>query len=287
MKPGAKNKFYAVIFQGEANIYHGTWDEINAKFISGKSVTHKSFTDQTSAKKWIDDILTAKPTSSVSNFSSTVNNTPNFQFNSNPNPNPAFHFGSPPNFNFSPITAPVFNPIVASTFNPSTSSIPSQEKFVAYTDGSFTSRIINKEKVLYGGWAYVIVRIINNTSEIIKRNSGKVSENDIYDVKIDPTNNRAELMAIAMLLSDDLISKVSDIYSDSKYAISSITEWYFNWQRNGWKTSTGDDVKNKHLIERIINSKRNLNVNFIHVYGHTGNHYNEIVDKMAKEAAFA
>lgn len=40
------------------------------------------------------------------------------------------------------------------------------------------------------------------------------------------------------------------IFTDSKYSMNCVTEWYRNWENNGWKTS-GKDVKNKDLIQAI------------------------------------
>ena len=116
--------------------------------------------------------------------------------------------------------------------------------------------------------------------QIVKQNSGKANT----DVS-DPTNNREELTAIKMILKDELAMKLTTIYSDSEYSINSITKWYKNWQLNGWKTAAGTNVKNRDLIEEIIQLKNNLNVNFQHVYSHTGNKYNEIVDGLARQAA--
>lgn len=308
MKHGGKNKFYAIIFRNEANIYYGVWEEINMKFISGKSVTHKSFVDQESAKRWIESIIPPQKVSlvptipttptipiipkgstfpqqriiprNISSFSMANNTEKKYRIDLIPNN----ISGSPfnvyiPNFSFDNLDSSIrmnnHNSINNNNNNLS-------GKFIAYTDGSFTTRVINGNKVVFGGWAYIIIQIVNSTETIIKRNSGKVIPLDTND----PTNNRAELSAIKFLLQDDLSFKISDIYSDSKYSIDCVTNWYFNWQRNGWKTSTGDDVKNRDLIEDIINLKRSLHVSFIHVRGHSGNKYNDIVDEMAKLAAF-
>jgi ribonuclease HI len=40
------------------------------------------------------------------------------------------------------------------------------------------------------------------------------------------------------------------IYSDSKYAVSCMTEWQFKWRRNGWTNSLGNSVVNRDLIEK-------------------------------------
>lgn len=65
------------------------------------------------------------------------------------------------------------------------------------------------------------------------------------------TNNRAELKALLeaiKICTDDYT-----IYTDSNYSINCVTKWYKGWKKNGWKTSKGDDVKNRDLIEEIVN----------------------------------
>ena len=85
--------------------------------------------------------------------------------------------------------------------------------------------------------------------------------------EIKDTNNTGELLAIlcAFYLCRD---KELVIYTDSMYSINCITVWNNNWIKNNWMTSTGKVVKNRALIEAIINKKKNFNVIFIHVNSH-------------------
>ncbi|RYP14983.1 hypothetical protein DL765_005980 [Monosporascus sp. GIB2] len=64
------------------------------------------------------------------------------------------------------------------------------------------------------------------------------------------TNQRAELTAILRAVEGVSIDQSIRIYSDSKYSISCVTDWYRNWEKNNWKTKEGP-VKNKDLIEAI------------------------------------
>ena len=41
------------------------------------------------------------------------------------------------------------------------------------------------------------------------------------------------------------------IYSDSKYSISCVTDWYQAWQANNWRTRTEGPVKNKDLVQAV------------------------------------
>ena len=63
------------------------------------------------------------------------------------------------------------------------------------------------------------------------------------------------------------------IICDSEYAIKSITEWYKKWEKNNWKNSKKEEVKNKNLIQRILKLKDNcekkgLNIWIQHINSH-------------------
>lgn len=45
------------------------------------------------------------------------------------------------------------------------------------------------------------------------------------------------------------------IWSDSKYAINCVNEWYKKWEANGWKTHKGP-VQNKDLVEAVLVERR-------------------------------
>ena len=70
-------------------------------------------------------------------------------------------------------------------------------------------------------------------------------------------------------------NKIINICSDSQYTIKCVTEWYKNWEKNGYKTSKNEDVKNSDLIKKIVNLKENIKnknvitINFKHVFSHT------------------
>lgn len=130
-----------------------------------------------------------------------------------------------------------------------------------------------------GGWAMVV-----NTDKQCKTYGG-------YEVET--TNNRMELTAVNECLkrigAHKAKADVFEIYSDSAYVINAITKkWLHGWQNNGWKTKTGDDIKNRDLWERTSKYLRLIEdtgqkVTFVKVKGHAGNTFNEMVDKLAKE----
>jgi len=82
------------------------------------------------------------------------------------------------------------------------------------------------------------------------------------------TNNQCELMGLDYAfklivryyreLSE--INKVIKIVSDSEYSIKACSVWLTAWKNNNWKTTKGDDVKNRELIESIDGSMQRIKV---------------------------
>ena len=108
------------------------------------------------------------------------------------------------------------------------------------------------------------------------------------------TNQKAELYAIlkAIVCIQTMFKEhissldkenIIEIYTDSKYAIGCLTIWYPNWLKNGWKNSKKQPVANKELIEEILLIMKGRNIKFFHVFGHKGNFYNELADKLADQ----
>jgi ribonuclease HI len=110
------------------------------------------------------------------------------------------------------------------------------------------------------------------------------------------TNNYAELKAILEALkilncTDEKILKQTKkdkvvIVTDSQYSINCITQWYHSWIKKGWVSATGEEVKNKELIQEIQPLTVKHNVSFKHIKAHTskkGFFYdgNRVVDKLA------
>ena len=86
-----------------------------------------------------------------------------------------------------------------------------------YTDGSCLENPGN------GGWAAIII------------DSGKKTE--IKGSKKNTTNNQMELLAPIEALKKIPKGIKIEIFTDSKYVKSGITEWIHNWKKNGWKTA--------------------------------------------------
>jgi ribonuclease HI len=104
------------------------------------------------------------------------------------------------------------------------------------------------------------------------------------------TNQRAELTAISRALDIAPMHRHVQIYTDSKYAIDCVTNWYVKWQQNGWVNAKGKPVENKDLISDIrktIEEREMLGVTtgFVWVKGHAGDAGNTAADRLAVEGA--
>ena len=84
---------------------------------------------------------------------------------------------------------------------------------------------------------------------------GRVKE--FGDHEPETTNNRMELFGFYRGLQEVYKTranfsdiKIVRIVSDSKYVLDGAEKSLRNWSRNGWKTSTGSEVKNQDLWEK-------------------------------------
>lgn len=97
------------------------------------------------------------------------------------------------------------------------------------------------------------------------------------------TNNRMELMAAIRGLESLKRSCKVDLYTDSQYVRKGITEWIHGWKRNGWKTASKQDVKNRDLWQRLDELMQAHQVEWHWVRGHSGNVGNERADLLANK----
>ena len=92
------------------------------------------------------------------------------------------------------------------------------------------------------------------------------------------TINQMELQAISNALDYPGI-KHATIYCDSQYAINCLTIWHRGWEARGWKTPHDEPVKNKDLIQEILEKiKTKKFVKFVKVKAHQAEPYNTLVD---------
>jgi ribonuclease HI len=75
------------------------------------------------------------------------------------------------------------------------------------------------------------------------------------------------------------------IVTDSRYLHDGMTSWMAGWKRRGWKTASGDSVKNKELWLQLEAAASDHEVVRWHwVKGHIGHALNERADVLAVAA---
>ena len=123
-----------------------------------------------------------------------------------------------------------------------------------YTDGSCLGNTTGSP----GGWAAILV---HPKKELVLRGCD-----------CSTTNNRMELTAVVEAISHLIRPCEITVYTDSTYVMS---------------TYHGSPKKNLDLVKRLEDTVRvgNHSLVFQHVYGHTGDVYNERCDRIAKEQA--
>lgn len=139
------------------------------------------------------------------------------------------------------------------------------EKIIIYTDGACSGNPGS------GGWAAVLIY------------NGK--EKEISGGNKNTTNNIMEITAVIEGLKALKYPCEVELYSDSAYVVNTFTQgWIFNWMQKGWKTASGDSVKNKELWQELYSLTKIHKVTFNKVKGHADNHYNNRCDELARDA---
>ena len=134
-----------------------------------------------------------------------------------------------------------------------------------YTDGSCLENPGN------GGWAAIII------------DDGKKTQ--IKGSKKNTTNNQMELLAPIEALKKIPKGSEVQIFTDSKYVKSGITQWIHNWKKNGWKTANKQKVKNKDLWVELDLLSSQFDIKWSWVKAHSTDKLNNEVDLIAREAA--
>ena len=140
-----------------------------------------------------------------------------------------------------------------------------KEKVIIYTDGA-CSRNPGP-----GGWGAILM-YKNEKKEISGGNKST-------------TNNIMEITAVIEALKCLKVESEVQVYSDSAYTVNAFNQkWIYGWMKNGWKTSNGDNVKNKELWQELYSLTQKHKVEFIKVKGHADNEYNNRCDELARNA---
>lgn len=134
---------------------------------------------------------------------------------------------------------------------------------IIYTDGGASP---NPGK---GGWAAVLYSPEHK------------KEREIYGSESATTNNRMELTAAIRALEALKVPCTVDLHTDSTYLRNAFAQhWLVNWKRKGWKTSTGGDVLNRDLWEKLDRLTRVHRVTWHWVKGHSDDERNNRCDEL-------
>jgi ribonuclease HI len=135
-----------------------------------------------------------------------------------------------------------------------------------YTDGAC------KKNPGKGGWAFIV---IDEEENMVHKDSGHEALT---------TNNRMEMTAVIKALEHGEGSSIA-IFTDSKYVFDGINSWIKKWRKNNWKTSLSKDVLNADLWKEM-DGLNNIHIKWNWVKGHSGDKWNDVVDKLASDAAY-
>ena len=120
------------------------------------------------------------------------------------------------------------------------------EKVIIYTDGACSG---NPGP---GGWGAILMY--------------KDTKKEISGGKKDTTNNVMELTAALEALKLLKFPCEVELYSDSAYLVNGFNQgWIYGWQKNNWKNSSKEPVKNKEIWEEIYKMTQKHKVKFIKI----------------------
>lgn len=127
-----------------------------------------------------------------------------------------------------------------------------------------------------GGWAYILV---TEASQIEDSGGEKLT-----------TNNKMELLGAIEGIGVTPLGSSIIVRTDSEYLRNGMMSWTRTWQRNGWRTSKGDPVKNKELWQALLELSSRRTVRWQWVRGHAaaalgGDARNHRCDELARAAA--
>ncbi len=97
----------------------------------------------------------------------------------------------------------------------------------------------------------------------------------------DTTNNRMELTALIEAAGLVPPGTPATVYSDSRLAVRTITEWAAGWEQRGWKRRSGP-VENLDLVKRAyLAYRRRPELRPEWIAAHSGHRWNEYADALA------
>lgn len=135
-----------------------------------------------------------------------------------------------------------------------------------YIDGSC------RPKSRFGGYGILII-------------DDKGQRTVISDTQEDVTNNIMELLALIEALKYIKQNQLDELYeieifSDSQYVVLGLTQWMTKWKANGYKTSTGEDIKNIGLWKTLDKLAKSVRCKLTWIKGHANNRLHNEVDEL-------
>jgi len=109
------------------------------------------------------------------------------------------------------------------------------------------------------------------------------NEKEITGGEFETTNNRMELTAAIEALKTLKKPCFVKLSTDSTYVKDGITQWIFNWQKNGWRTANKKPVKNADLWQELLAASEPHDLEWAWVKGHSGHPENERADELANQ----
>lgn len=98
------------------------------------------------------------------------------------------------------------------------------------------------------------------------------------------TNQRMELSAVIEALA--ALRGPVEVVSDSTYVVNCFRDkWWAGWQKRGWLNTKKEPVANQDLWKPLVEEVLGRQVIFRWVKGHSGDPMNDLVDRLAVEAA--
>jgi ribonuclease HI len=153
-----------------------------------------------------------------------------------------------------------------------------------YTDGACLN---NGQENPRAGWAFIFRPRKPNATTCI---SGRLENRGPFGDDHSQTSNRAELRAVIGALrfrywNGEGFTRLV-FATDSEYVVKGATAWVSGWLRKGWKTSSGDLVKNRDLWEALLGEMERWNVHGMRIqFWRIPREWNSEADQLAKEAA--
>jgi ribonuclease HI len=123
-----------------------------------------------------------------------------------------------------------------------------------------------------GGWAALVCW----QDGVVEQYSGELAHT---------TNNIMEMTAALEGLRALPSGSRACVVTDSRYLHDGMTSWMAGWKRKGWKTASGDPVKNKEIwVQLDAAASDHEQVRWHWVKGHVGHALNERADLLAVAA---